>query len=196
MKIGIFGGTFNPIHIAHLIIGEWIKEEFNLDKLYFIPTANPPHKFEKSIIDAKHRFKMVKLSIEENPYLDVSDFEMKKENSYSIDTIKHFKNRFDLDKPDLFFIIGQDNLAQIDSWKSPEKIFELCTVVVVRRSFNKSQQNLKINTNKYSDLVISQAPYLELSSTMIRKRIKAGKSVKYLVPAGINNYIKKYNLFV
>jgi len=196
MKIGIFGGTFNPIHIAHLIIGEWIKEEFNLDKFYFIPTANPPHKFEKSIIDAEHRFKMVKLSIEENPYLDVSDFEMKKENSYSIDTIKHFKNRFDLDKPDLFFIIGQDNLAQIDSWKSPEKIFELCTVVVVRRSFNKSQQNLKINTNKYSDLVISQAPYLELSSTMIRKRIKAGKSVKYLVPAGINNYIKKYNLFV
>ena len=196
MKIGLFGGTFNPIHVGHLIIAEWIRDELEIDTVYFIPTAIPPHKSNSDIIEAKHRYEMVKSAINNHDKFEVSDFEMKSTQSYSIDTINFFKNKFRLPDKNIFFIIGEDNLAQLDKWCSPEKIIQACSLIVVPRNFEKFKEKLKKNKNKYKDYFIIKFPYLDISSTMIRERIKIGKSIKYLVPDSVEDYIIKEGLYI
>ena len=196
MKTGLLGGTFNPIHIGHLIIAEWIRHELSLEKVFFIPTAVPPHKPDSGIIDASHRFEMVKIALKDDPHFEVSDFEMINESSYSINTINYFLEKFNLSKKDLFFIIGEDNLAQLDMWRSPEKIINMCTLTVVPRNFDEFKEKLDSENEIFKDIVLIKFPKLDISSTIIRDRLKMGKSVKYLVPAEVEKYIINNGLYI
>jgi len=132
-RIGILGGTFNPIHIGHLAIAEWSYEKLKLDKVIFVPTYLPPHKSSRGVIDAKTRYKMVELAIKDNPHFEISDFEIKKGGkSYSIDTVRYFSEKFNKDTK-LYFIIGEDCLSTLHKWKEIEKLVSLASFVVVNR---------------------------------------------------------------
>lgn len=185
MKIGIFGGAFDPPHLGHLILAEKIREEFNLDKIIFIPTNIPPHK-EKPIASPNDRVLMLKFATEENPYFQISTTEIKRGGiSYTIDTIKELKQM-----GELFLIIGADEAKQFDKWKNFNEILSLCKIIIVGRNRIKKDELPSI---------LNKAFFIEfdvnISSTEIRERVKAGKSIKYLVPNEIEMYIKNKNLY-
>jgi nicotinate-nucleotide adenylyltransferase len=191
LKIGILGGTFDPIHLGHLILAEQLAEKFKLDKVIFIPSASPPHKNNKKVSKAKDRFKMTGLAIEDNPLFSISDIELKRKGkSYTVITIKELKKLYPKSK--LFLLCGSDVLDELKTWKSPDEIYKLIKVIVgVRPGYNKIKKD-----NKYAKKsIIEQINGLEVSSTEIRKRVKKGKSIRYLVPDKARNYIRKKGLY-
>lgn len=197
-KIGLLGGTFNPIHIGHLIIAEQCKEQLNLDQIIFIPNGNPPHK-NKNIIDKNDRFKMLSLAIEDNKYFDISDIELKKEEpSYTINTILELKKDTN---NELFFIMGDDSLFSIQKWYKFEKLIEECNFIVFPRekqfdieTYNKFILNeLKTTINKFNFISF---PTINISSTLIREMIVKKISIKYLVPDKVINYIDSNKLYL
>ncbi len=190
MKIGIYGGTFDPIHIAHLIIAERARYELNLDFLYFVPSYIPPHKTEKNISSSEHRLHMVKIAVADNPHLKVSDYEVsKKGTSYTVDTLKYFSQEYQLKPEELFLIMGADNLQDFDQWKNPEVIQSISQLVVAGRP-----QNNKAHTPNFPAIQLN-SPLLEISATAIRERVKKGRSIRYLVPLEVENYIKMFKLY-
>lgn len=196
-KIGILGGTLDPIHIGHMIIAETALEELQLEKVIFMPSGNPPHKDKKSISDNIHRENMVKLSIEDNERFVFSDFEMKREGIiYTADTLKLLKEKY-MDM-DIFFILGADSLLAIETWYKPGVIFENCTIVVADR--DKSNDSI-INMIKHLEerynakIIYIKSPMVDISSSDIRQKIKNGKSIKYLVDYKVEKYIIDNKLF-
>lgn len=196
--LGIFGGSFNPIHTGHLLLAEYIREEFILDRVIFIPAGNPPHKKVMDLETAHHRYNMVKLAIEDNPFFDVSDIEFKREGiSYTCDTLSEIKNEYPSGK--LFFVCGSDSIVQFVSWREIGRIFELADIIVARRT-NVSEKELEYTINEYrksynARITCSSAPYLEISSTDIRNRIKKGLSIRYMVPSKVSGYIESNGLY-
>ncbi|MFN4151544.1 MAG: nicotinate-nucleotide adenylyltransferase [Candidatus Sericytochromatia bacterium] len=197
-KIGILGGTFNPIHIGHLIIAQQCKEQLKLDQIIFIPNGNPPHK-NKNIIDKHHRFKMLSLAIEDNKYFDISDIEIKKEEpSYTINTILELKKD---NNNELFFIMGDDSLFSIIKWYKYTNLIEECKFIVFPREktldieiYNQFISNeLKTDINKFSFISF---PIINVSSTLIREMIEKKISIKYLVPDKVINYIDSNKLYL
>ncbi len=188
MKIGIYGGTFDPVHHGHLITANYILEERKLDKLIFIPCYISPHKVHKFSSNENQRLEMLKLALENEPKFEISDYElMNKEISYTVKTLEYLSKTYD----DIELIIGYDNLLVFPDWKEPDRIFELATVVVLKR---KSDLNERIN--KYFELAeFVDSPIIEISSTDIRNRINLGKSVKYLLPENVLNFIYENNLY-
>ncbi len=187
-RIGILGGTFNPIHIGHLVSAQFVSERLKLDKVIFIPSYLPPNKSRKTVIDAAHRYNMVKLAIKGNSLFDVSDFEIKKKGvSYSIDTLEFFHKKFS-SKIRLFFIIGTDNIAGLHTWHRIDDILRLATFVAVSRPGTDSLRG-KIDVRKVD------IPVLDISSSFIRKRIASGKTVRYLIPDAVIKYIQRYKLY-
>jgi nicotinate-nucleotide adenylyltransferase len=131
-RIGVFGGGFNPVHVGHLIVAEEIRTAFNLEKIIFIPTAVPPHKTTANLASFKDRFRMIELAIEDNPYFDVDDIESRlKGKSFTVRTLRNLKEQ----NPDwdIYFLLGLDNLLEIGTWKEPDSILELASVVVFDR---------------------------------------------------------------
>lgn len=189
-RVGIFGGTFDPIHIGHLITAQFLFEKRNLDKLFFIPCYISPHKTDVKNALSEHRLKMVELSIEGISYFSCSDFEINKAGiSYTIDTLREFKKHFD----ELELIIGYDNIFAFDTWKEPDEIFNLAKVVVMKRTTDK----IPDEKDKYYQLAeFIDTPIIEVSSTEIRKRIKEKKSIDFLVTEKVKQYIYKYNLYL
>ncbi|MBN1466763.1 nicotinate (nicotinamide) nucleotide adenylyltransferase [candidate division KSB1 bacterium] len=190
MRIAIYGGTFDPIHIAHLIIAEYAFAELSLDKLIFIPSFSPPHKLSVPMTSPNHRLHMVKLAIAENPKLNVSDFEIIKQGtSFTVDTLIHFSGHFHVQKKDLYLLVGADNLLDFHLWKDPEEIVRLAQIAVANRpSFTLSNARL-------TDYVVVGAPLLDISASMIRKRMQQKKSVRYLVPPKVEEYILQHGLY-
>lgn len=195
-KFGLMGGTFDPIHIGHLMISEYIKEELGLDEIVFIPTGNPPHKTNSLI--ASHRYNMVKLAIEDNKGFSISDVETKRvKDSYSIETINILKEEL---QGKLYFIIGSDSLFNLKTWK---KIEELATLVdfacAVRPHYARKEdieQEVLYLKEKYGvNVHLVDSPLFEISSTEVRKRINNKKSVKYIVPDKVIEYIKENDLY-
>ena len=196
MKIGIMGGTFNPIHHGHLILSEYIRLEENLDKIIFIPTGNPPHK--NSVLDAKLRLEMVELAIKSNPYFNASDIEVKRTNlTYTIDTIKELKEKYP--SAELFMIIGADTLLSLHNWKDCSKVLSQINFIVADRLGLRPsdiEEEIKRLSNKYfSNIFNIASPIIDISSTDIRNRIKENLSIKYLVPETIEDYILQNNLY-
>ena len=141
MKIGLLGGTFNPIHMGHLIISEYIRQVFPLDKVIFIPTGDPPHKNESTLIPALDRYEMTKLAIKTNPYFDVSDIELKRVGkSYTSDTIDAFKA--ELPQDELYFIIGGDILDELISWKDIRDVFKKIGFIMIGRNRLKDRKSV------------------------------------------------------
>ncbi|HPD19607.1 MAG TPA: nicotinate-nucleotide adenylyltransferase, partial [Candidatus Goldiibacteriota bacterium] len=175
-KIGMFGGTFNPPHVGHLLIGRNVMKEFNLNKIIFIPAYIPPHKQTNSVIDAKHRLKMVELMIENEPGFLVSDFEIKKQEvSYTIDTMRYFISEFP-DK-EFYFIVGSDNFYYIETWKDYKNLLNIMNFIIyLRRNFTKEKILEKYKGIINDRIFWSKSDYIDVSSSEIRTRIKNGEN--------------------
>lgn len=196
MKIGIIGGTFNPIHLAHLYIAYEAKCQLNLDKIIFIPTGSPPHKKDMEILEASLRYNMVYEAIKNYEDFEISDYEIEKKGlSYTFETLEHFKK----DDNELYFITGADCLMDIEKWKYPEKIFKLCNFVVFNRA-GYSKKNLRIQKEKIQQKFNTNITFLdiidlEISSSIIRNRIKEGKRIDFFMPREVLEYIITNNLY-
>ncbi len=187
MKIGILGGTFNPIHIGHLILAEEAREKLSLDRIIFVPAYLPPHKDNSDIALAAHRFNMVELAIKGNRYCSVSDVEIKRDGrSYTIDTIKAFKKTYPED--DLFFIIGSDLLKYLDDWKDLNDILKMVKFITATRPGYPLERIPSFITTLPIRAV-------DVSAFEIRRCAKENKSFRYLVTDAVFNYINKKGLY-
>lgn len=211
MKFGIFGGTFNPIHFGHLRAAEEVREKLNLKKIIFIPCGIPPHRPSTNLAPFPHRYQMVRIAIANNPYFIASEIEGKRPGkSYSVDTLKLLLQK---QKKGLFyFIIGLDAFLTIETWKDPLTLFKLTHFVIIpRKNLAKKQilhtlkkffphvrTNISENTFYLPHSKIIYYPpitLLNISATQIRSFIAEDKSVRYLIPARVENYIYKYALY-
>lgn len=196
-KYGIFGGSFNPIHYGHLMICEYIKEEMGLDKVIFIPTGNPPHK--EIGVSAKDRYEMVRLAISPNPDFEISDIETTRVNlSYTVDTIRELKKIYKEEK--LYFLIGLDSLFQLKTWKKIDDLSQEIEFVVALRPgyIDKEEINREIDflrENFGTKINLIKTPLYEISSTDLRKRIHEGKSLRYLIPKKVLDYIEESGFY-
>ena len=190
-KYGIFGGTFNPPHIAHSIVADNVRQQLNLDKILFIPSGNPPL---KESIPAKHRLSMSKLAFGNDKNFEISEIEIKDtaEKSYTVDTLRILKEKYKNNETELYLIIGMDNLIDLPNWKEPEKLFEFAKIIVINRPENNKDDAVKDFRER---AIFVDVPDLEISSRMIRRNISEGKSVKYLVSDAVEEYIEKHGLY-
>lgn len=187
--VGIIGGTFDPIHIGHLITAQAVREIRNLDKIIFIPAYISPFKTNNHILDSLHRLKMIQLAINEIPFFDYSDFEIKRENiSYTIDTLKKMRETY----LDIELIIGYDNIIDFKKWKDPDAILEIAKVVVLKRETSVGPNE---EDKYYRAAHFVETPIIEISSSEIRDRVCEGLPINYLVPEKVKEYIYQNNLY-
>lgn len=194
-KIGIMGGTFNPIHNAHIELAYTALLQFKLDKVLFITNGNPPHKKKLPVLDCHIRNKMVSLAIGEYPKFEAYDYEINKNTpSYSYETLQHLKK---LDKTnDLYFIIGADSLHDIKTWKKPRLIMELCTLLIYDRKGYDAKADLeKLKEEYYLKAEFIRAPQVDISSSEIREKIKNGEDVSKYLPEVVNAFIERNGLY-
>jgi len=199
-RIGILGGTFDPIHNGHLIMAEIIRGAFELDRVLFIPSGNPPHKKNQTVTDAEHRYNMVCEALKGNPYFEKSRIEVDREGyTYTIDTLGILNEQY-RGIADLYYIIGADVLYDLLTWKDYEKVFGICKFIAALRPGTGKEgfrERIKYLEDRVSASILeAEIPLIEISSTMIRNRVKEGKSIKYLVPETVENYIKKEGLYL
>lgn len=186
-RIGILGGTFNPIHIGHLMIAQIVLEKFDLDRIIFVPSYLPPHKSGRNLIAARHRLCMTRLAVRGNRNFEVSPFEIAKGGkSYSVDTVRHFRKRYPGAK--LFFIIGSDHITKLHTWRNVAELVKMVSFVAVYRPGFKTIPS-KISVRS---MII---PGVHTSSSDIRRRLVAGKTVKHLIPENVLRYIRKHKLY-
>lgn len=196
-KYGIFGGSFNPIHYGHLMICEYIKEEMGLDKVIFIPTGNPPHK--ELELSAEDRYEMVRLAISPNPDFEISDIETTRvKKSYTVDTIRELKKIYKEEK--LYFLIGLDSLFQLKTWMKIGDLSQEIEFVVALRPgyFDREEINKEIDflrENFGTKINLIKTPLYEISSTDLRDRIREGKSLRYLIPKKVLDYIEESGFY-
>lgn len=199
LNIGLMGGTFDPIHIGHLVTAEEARQQFSLDYVIFIPAGLPPHKEKEQVSPAEHRCLMTTLAVMSNPSFIVSRVEVDQEKpSYTIDTIHHFKTR-DAPGANLFFITGADAILEILTWKDYSALLTLCTFIAVSRPEYPLEKLGEMTANLSPELKsrihLLEIPALAISSTFIRKRVALGKTIKYLTPEPVEQYIKKHGLY-
>ena len=187
MKLGILGGSFNPIHLGHLILAQEAKERLDLEKVFFVPCERPPHKSGEDLLEASHRLEMVRRSVQGNPAFEVSDVEIQRGGiSYSVETLRHFHIQFP--SAEFYFLIGSDALSGLYAWKEVEELFRLCRFVIAERP----QFPIGIFPSR---LLRLEMPTIDISSRDIRQRLKEGKSVRYLVPEPVHDYLLKHPLY-
>lgn len=192
VKYGIFGGTFNPPHIAHSIVADSVRQQLKLDKIIFIPSGNPPL---KESISAKHRLAMSELAFGNDRNFEISKIEIQNNNekSYTVNTLEILNEMNKKEEVMFYLILGADKLIELPKWKDPQRIIELCNVIVI----NRPDYSVKDSKTEFSDKVkFVTVPFLEISSSMIREFISKGKSVKYLVCKEVEDYIYKNNLYI
>ena len=195
-RVGIIGGTFDPIHLAHIYIAEEAKKKLNLDKVIFMPAGIQPLKTDKKVTEASLRLEMVQKAIEGKIGFEVSDYEIKKEGkSYTYKTLEHFYKEY----KDLYFITGADCLLDIDKWKEIEKIFSLCKFVVFTRpGYNNEElvNKKRFVEEKYNgDIILLEVPGIHISSTEIREKIINNEKVDDILPAVVLDIIKEKGLY-
>lgn len=195
MRLGLFGGTFDPIHIGHLILAEACREACALDRVWFVVTASPPHK-RGDRTPIAHRLEMARIAVAGNPAFEVSEIEANPGTGphYSYQTLE----QLNAERPDdtLFFIIGADSLADLTGWKRPDRIAELATIVVVNRHDCRASGNPAIPTNiDPSRFTFVNIPAIGISSTDLRANLARGRSVRYQIPRGVEAYIQSHGLY-
>jgi len=193
-NIGLFGGTFNPPHIGHLRLAMAAKKEFRLQKVFFIPSYLPPHKEPRNVLDASHRADMVKLLIEEDQDFVFSDYEIaQKTISYSIDTIKYFKNEFPDKK--IFFLIGTDAFYLIDMWKDHEQILKLVDFIIFPREYYTKEMIVKKYGNMANVIYWAHTDLIHISSSNLRVKIRNGEGCTAELGEKVCKYIKENSLY-
>lgn len=197
-RIGIMGGTFDPIHYGHLVAAETARIELGLDKVLFIPTGLPPHKETRLVTDPSLRYAMVEMSIRNNKEFQVSRMEIdRKGPTYTIDTLRILSDF--LPGQEIFFITGTDALKELLTWREPEEIISLARIIGVSRPGYDSQGLLENILSKYpfmrDRVSLLEVPALAISSTDIRQRVLSGKSIRYLLPDEVRMYIEQNELY-
>lgn len=198
-KIGLMGGTFDPIHIGHLILGEAAYGQFDLDKVLYMPAGNPPHKQNREgRASNEERFEMVELAIKGNPHFEICDFEMTEDGySYTYRTLESLR----ASHPDyeLYFIIGADSLFDFDSWYLPQRICDNCTLVVATRNHTSNElldrQIAHVRETYHARVEKLDTENIDCSSNMIRGWIREDRSIRYYVPDAVMTYIKDHGIY-
>ncbi len=196
-KIGLMGGTFNPIHNGHLVTAEEARVQFDLDEVIFVPSGKPPHKSERKIADAYHRAMMTLLATVTNPYFHVSRVEIERPGySYTYDTVSYFQELYQ-GEAELYFITGADAILEIIAWKNVEQLFEKCRFIAATRpGFDLSAiRSSDLPQSAKDRIFYMEIPALAISSTDVRQRVKEGMPIKYLMPSAVETYIYKNKLY-
>lgn len=197
-RIGILGGTFNPVHLGHLFMAEHARIEMNLDMILFIPTGVPYMKNNKEILPSDIRMQMLELSITSNPYFATSDIEIKRKgNTYTYETLEELHKNYP--NAELFFIVGADCLFTIEHWYQPQRIFDNCILLTANRNdvpqkdlFEKKQF---LEDTFQARVILLNVPQMDISSTKVRENIKSGKSIRYMVSDNILDFILQNNYY-
>lgn len=198
-KIGIFGGTFNPIHLGHLIIAETVREKMRLDRVLFIPSGQPPHKPDSEVIDAEYRYEMVRRAVSSNRFFEASRVEIdRKGYTYTVNTLETLRETYGREAG-LFFIIGGDIIPELSTWKDFGNVVSLCEfAAVLRPGYGRKEiedDNAQLRKKYGLKIHMVDAPLVDISSSDIRKRCGTGRSIKYLVPESVEEYIKEKGLY-
>lgn len=188
MRIGLLGGTFNPIHNGHLKLAEEAHRQLSLDAVMLIPSYMPPHKEADDLLDAQQRLRMIELAISGNINFEIYRYEIdKEEKSYTVDTVEYIRSSCPEDTK-IFFLIGADSLVELDTWKDIEKLSKLCHFIVCDRpGFNKD--------SKYAWVDSIEITPVDVSSSEIRKRIRDGRDISGLLPEVVEDHIRENNLY-
>jgi nicotinate-nucleotide adenylyltransferase len=187
MRIGILGGTFNPVHNGHLAFARQARRRLRLDKVVFVPVNTPPHKPRTGILPARERYKMVRMAIEGRPDFEISDYEIRRPGpSYSVKTLEFFRKRYGK-AARLFFLAGADSLKDLKDWKDLKRILSLADFVVAKRSGYK--------ITKFAGVKALRIKTPDISSSLVRSRIKNGLGIKGLVPQTVCDYITKKDFY-
>ncbi len=192
MNIGVLGGTFDPVHIGHLVVADEARTKLGLSEVLFVPAGQPWLKQDRDIAPAIHRVEMVRRAIADNPYFKVNTLEVDRPGpSYTVDTLTVLQEQLG-NKASLFFILGRDTLADLPLWEEPRKVIELCRLVVPPRLGSRDLRHLEEAIPGLRERVIQlDMPVIGVSSSEIRERIARGLSVRYLVPPGVEEYITR-----
>ncbi|SHI70119.1 nicotinate-nucleotide adenylyltransferase [Lutispora thermophila] len=199
-RLAVMGGTFDPIHYGHLVTAEAVRDKFQLEKVLFMPTKNPPHKMNRLTTDAYHRYLMTVLATITNPYFEVSRLEIERSGiTYTVDTIRELR-KIHGDDAEIYFITGADAILEILTWHNVEELLGMCQFVAATRPGfygYEMEQKLEEIKSKYGKEIYSiEVPSLAISSTDIRNRIKNNKTIRYLLPESVEHYIRKNGLYV
>jgi len=198
MKLGVLGGTFDPIHNGHLAVADEVRKRLELDEILFVPAGQPWLKAGKPLTEAEHRMEMVRLAIADRPYYKLSTMEIDREGpSYTVDTMSELKNQR-ADEDELFFILGWDSLAELPEWREPERIIRLCQLVAVPRP-GYPRPDLKVLESSIPGLnervTVLDKPTVDISASDIRERVGKGLSISGLVPDAVARYIRENGLY-
>lgn len=198
-EICLMGGTFDPIHYGHLVVAEEVRQRFNLAKVVFIPAGQPPHKTDKVILDAQHRVNMTRLAIASNPYFEISTIEVERQGlSYTVDTIEQLRRSFQVEN--IYFITGADAILEILTWKDTERLLDMTYLIAATRpgyALNHLAETLGSLPAPFMKRILPlEVPALAISSSDIRKRVREGRSIKYLLPESVETYIHQNNIYV
>ena len=199
-RLGLMGGTFDPIHQGHLVLAEAARCTFQLDQVVFIPSGHPPHKRDHAVTSGPDRCRMTELAIAANPYFALSRVEVEREGySYAIDTVRYFLKGLPKGGQ-LFFITGADAILDVLTWKDAEQLFEACTFLAAARpGFGGEgfweQLAKRLSPAQLAKVEVLEAPALDISSTEIRRRLAEGRSVRYLLPDAVAKYIYENGLY-
>lgn len=198
-KVGIMGGTFDPIHYGHLVTAETARTNFKLDRVIFTPAGRPPHKKGYTVTSSEDRYLMTMLAINNNPFFEISRMEIERPGlTYTVDTLEQFYNELGKNVK-LYFISGADAVFDILTWKDVDKVLSYCTFIAATRpGYPMDQLNQKLMQIRqiYGQQVVPmKVTSLDISSTEIRRRVKEGLSIKYLLPESVETYIRKSGLY-
>ena len=197
MRIGIAGGTFDPIHVAHLIIAEEARVRLRLEEVIFVPAGDPWMKSDTRVSSAHHRLTMVRLAIASNPFFRASSVEIDRLGpTYTVDTLEQISS--EVNDAELYLIIGSDSINEFHRWRAPSRVLELCTLVTAPRPCSGELDLTELESLSPSGLpkvVVLDRPHVDISGTEIRRRISQGLSVRYQVPWEVEEYIYRYRLY-
>lgn len=202
MRLGIYGGTFDPVHYGHLLLAEQCREQCELDEVQFVPAAIPPHKEDADITAGKHRLNMLDFALSGCPELTISDIELRRTGpSYTVDTLQQLVDE-DTDL-ELFLLMGMDSLVDFPNWRRPDRILELATLVAVNRHslHDEASQGAavaaieRLAPDARQRLKIVEMPDIEISSTDLRRRVREGRSIRFQSPRPVAMYIAEHGLY-
>jgi nicotinate-nucleotide adenylyltransferase len=202
MRLGIYGGTFDPVHYGHLLLAEQCREQCDLDEVRFVPAAIPPHKEGANITAGKHRLNMLDLALSGCPELTISDIELRRTGpSYTVDTLQHLTDEDD--GRELFLLMGMDSLVDFPDWRQPARILELATLVAVNRHSLHDEDSHEAAITAIEQLApdarrrlkLVEIPDIEISSTDLRRRLCEGRSIRFQTPRPVAMYIAEHGLY-
>jgi nicotinate-nucleotide adenylyltransferase len=194
-RVAMFGGTFDPPHVGHLALAEWAREQLSLHRVLFVPAGRPPHKRGPRLSNPEHRLAMTRLAVRGNPAFEVSTIELDNpEPSYTVKTLERLRQQRARSR--WFLLVGSDSLDEFPTWREPETILELATLAVAQRPPDRSTRGPSSLPRSFGGRVVALGnPIFEVSSTLVRRRARAGRSIRYLVPDAVAAYIDRHRLY-